>query len=310
MMERARVQIEPLRSRPARFLRWLGLDIVLPRKRLLWLAIALQPLARPFLPKRIRSLVPKHSALGRSLPRVTSAVGAQRGTVALLAGCVQDRWFRSVNLATISVLARNGWRVVVPGSQRCCGALPAHYGRLDTARRLARANARAFAGADHVIVNAAGCGAHMKDYGELAEGVGLPVRDLMEFLHDEGLREPPGELDLTVAYHDACHALRAQRIREQPRHVLEQIPGLSIAEIPDGDRCCGAAGLYNVLQPAMSADLRREKAESIASTGATTIASANPGCSMQLAAGLAELNHRAEVVHPVELLERAYRTAP
>jgi glycolate oxidase iron-sulfur subunit len=310
MMERARVQVEPIRSRRARFLRWLGLDVVLPRKRLLWLAMALQPVARPFLPKRIRALVPGRAALLKALPRVTPAAGAQRGTVALLAGCVQDRWFREANLATIRVLARNGWRVVVPGAQRCCGALPAHYGRLGTARALARANARAFAGADHVIVNAAGCGAHMKDYGELAEGVELPVRDLMEFLHEEGLREAPGELGMTVAYHDACHALRAQGIREQPRHVLRQISSLTIAEIPHGDRCCGAAGLYNVLEPAMSGDLRREKAEAIASTGATTIASANPGCSMQLAAGLAELGVRAEVVHPVQLLDRAYRTAP
>ncbi|HEV8563776.1 MAG TPA: (Fe-S)-binding protein [Actinomycetota bacterium] len=310
MMERARVQIEPLRSRRARFLRWLGLDVVLPRKRLLWLAIALQPVARPFLPKRIRALVPRGAALFSALPRVTPATGAQRGTVALLAGCVQDRWFREVNLATIRVLARNGWRVVVPRAQRCCGALPAHYGRLGTARSLARANARAFANADRVIVNAAGCGAHMKEYGELLEGAELPVRDLMEFLHEEGLREAPGELHATVAYHDACHALRAQRIREQPRHVLRQIPGLTIAEIPNGDRCCGAAGLYNVLEPAMSGDLRREKAEAIASTGATTIASANPGCSMQLAAGLAQLGVRAEVVHPIQLLDRAYPKAP
>jgi glycolate oxidase iron-sulfur subunit len=283
---------------------------VLPRKSVLWVAIAVQPLARPFLPKRIRMLVPKGAALLRSLPRATPAIGAQRGTVALLAGCVQDRWFREVNLATIRVLARNGWRVVVPRAQRCCGALPAHYGRLGTARRLARANARAFAGADRVIVNAAGCGAHMKDYGELLEDAELPVRDLMEFLHEEGLREEPGSLEATVAYHDACHALRAQRIREQPRAVLRQIAGLTIAEIPNGDRCCGAAGLYNVLEPAMSSDLRREKTEAIAATGATTIASANPGCSMQIAAGLAELGVRAEVVHPVQLLDRAYRTPP
>jgi glycolate oxidase iron-sulfur subunit len=198
----------------------------------------------------------------------------------------------------------------VPRAQRCCGALPAHYGRLGTARRLARANARAFAGADRVIVNAAGCGAHMKDYGELVENAELPVRDLMEFLHEEGLRDEPGGLDVTVAYHDPCHALRAQRIREQPRHVLGQITGLTIAEIPNGDRCCGAAGLYNVLEPQMSGALRREKAEAIAATGATTIASANPGCSMQVAAGLAELGVRAEIVHPVELLDRAYRTSP
>jgi glycolate oxidase iron-sulfur subunit len=174
---------------------------------------------------------------------------------------------------------------------------------------LARANARAFASADHVIVNAAGCGAHMKDYGELVEGAELPVRDLMEFLHEQGLRETPRRLETTVAYHDPCHALRAQRIREQPRHVLRQIEGLELVEIPNGDRCCGAAGLYNVLEPAMSGALRREKAEAIASTGATTIASANPGCSMQLAAGLHDLGVHAEIVHPVQLLDRAAEAA-
>ena len=307
MMERARVQVEPLRTRRARFLRWLGLDVVLPHKSMLWVAIAAQPLARPFLPKRIRALVPMRAALFRALPKVTAAAGVERGTVALLAGCVQDRWFREVNLATIRVLSRNGWRVIVPRAQRCCGALPAHYGRLSTARRLARANARAFAGADRVVVNAAGCGAHMKDYGDLMEGLELPVRDLMEFLHEEGLREEPGPLELTVAYHDACHALRAQRIREQPRAVLGRIAGLAITEIPNGDRCCGAAGLYNVLQPAMSGELRRRTAEAVARAGAPVVASANPGCTMQIAAGLAELGADIEVLHPVELLDRAYR---
>ncbi len=309
MMERARVQVEPLRPRRERFLRWFGLDVVLPRKKLLWLAAALQPLATPFLPKRVRALAPKPSELFGRLPEVTEPAGEPRGTVALLSGCVQDRWYRGVNRATIRVLARNGWRVTVPRAQACCGALPAHYGRLETARALARRNALAFAGADQVIVNAAGCSAHMKEYADLGEGIGLPVRDLMELLHDEGLREEPGELRARVAYHDACHALRAQGIRAQPRALLGRIPGLEIVEIADGDRCCGAAGLYNVLEPEPSAQLRRQKCEAIAFTGATTVASANPGCTMQIAAGLRELGVGAEVVHPVELLDRAYTSA-
>jgi glycolate oxidase iron-sulfur subunit len=251
-------------------------------------------------------MVPGRSALFRRLPAVTPAVGEERGTVAVLSGCVQDRWFRDVNIATIRVLARNGWRVTVPRSQVCCGALSAHNGRLATARALARRNARAFAGADRVIVNAAGCGAHMAD----AAGEGdPPVRDLMAFLAEEGLREQPGGLAGTVAYHDACHALRVLKVHDQPRALLRAIPGLEVVDLVNGDRCCGAAGLYNVTQPEMSGELRSQKAEAVAATGATIVASANPGCTMQLVAGLRELGVEAEVVHPVQLLDRAYRGA-
>jgi glycolate oxidase iron-sulfur subunit len=311
MMERARVQAEPLRSGPARFLRWVGLDVVLPHPFVLRVASALQPIVRPFLPRRMRSLAPQRTSPFARLPRVTepSPDIEVRGTVAVLAGCVQDRWYHDVNRATIRVLARNGWRVVVPRAQRCCGALGAHNGRLTVARRLARRNAHAFAGIDHVIVNSAGCSAHMKAYGELAEGTDLPVVDLMAFLADGGLvdlsMEPASEE--RIAYHDACHALRAQGIRAQPRAVLSAIPGVEVVDIANGDRCCGAAGLYNVLEPAIAGALMREKAEAIRDTGARVIASANPGCTMQIAAGLRELGIDAEVVHPVQLLDRAYR---
>ncbi len=187
MMEASRTQIEPLRSGRTRFLRWLGLDVVLPSRKLTWLAGALAPLARPFLPTRVRALIPRSGGESFTrLPRVTEAEGEPRGTVALLSGCVQDRWFRRVNRATIRVLARNGWRVVVPRAQTCCGALAAHNGHLDTARALARKNAAAFADADHVVVNAAGCGAHMQSYGDLVEGAALPVRDVIAFLFEEG----------------------------------------------------------------------------------------------------------------------------
>jgi glycolate oxidase iron-sulfur subunit len=313
MMERARVQVEPLRSRRVRFVRWLGLDVVLAHKKMLWVAVLLQPLARPFLPRRVRAITPKPSTLFRRLPAVTEpAPGvAVRGTVAVLSGCVQDRWFRDVNEATVRVLARNGWRVTVPRGQVCCGALPAHNGRLGTARSLARRNAAAFADADHVVVNAAGCGAHMDEYDDLVEGIALPVRDLMEFLADEGLLESPPSTDapVRVAYHDACHALRAQGIMRQPRAVLAQIAGLEIAEIEHGDRCCGAAGLYNLTEPEMAGDLSRQKAEAIRDTGANMVASANPGCTMQIRAGLAGIDASVEVVHPVQLLDEAYRRA-
>lgn len=308
MMEAARTQIEPMRSRRARFLRWLGLDVVLPSKKLTWLAGALAPLARPFLPERVRALIPRGGGEPFArLPRFTEAEGVARGTVALLSGCVQDRWFRRVNRATIRVLTRNGWRVVVPRAQVCCGALAAHNGHLGTARKLARKNAAAFAEADHVVVNAAGCGAHMQAYGDLIDGGALPVRDVMAFLHEEGLAGDASRLSkpTRVAYHDACHALRAQGIHDQPRALLSAIGNLELVEIPNGDRCCGAAGIYNVTEPEMSGRLMREKAEAVAGTGAAVVASGNPGCTMQLLAGLRELDVRTDVVHPIELLDAA-----
>jgi glycolate oxidase iron-sulfur subunit len=311
MMEAARTQIEPLRSRRERFVRWLGLDVVLASRILTRAAGALAPIVRPFLPRRLRASVPRRPGALTSLPVVTEAAGERRGTVALLAGCVQDVWFRPVNEATIRVLSRNGWRVVVPRGQSCCGALAAHNGHLATARKLARRNARAFARADHVVVNAAGCGAHMAAYGELVEGAALPVRDVLSFLHEEGLRIGPGSLPepTRVAYHDACHALRAQGIRTEPRLLLGAIGNLEVVDIPNGDRCCGAAGIYNVTEPEMSSRLMREKAGAIVSTGATVVASANPGCTMQLAAGLSELRAGVRIVHPVELLDAAVPTA-
>jgi glycolate oxidase iron-sulfur subunit len=312
LMEHARVQIEPLRSRRARFVRWFGLGVVLRSKKVLWLATALQPIGLAFMPKRVRALAPRRSELFHRLPRTTEPPGEAKGTVALLSGCVQDRWYRHVNRATIRVLARNGWRVVVPRRQSCCGALPAHHGRLSTARRLAKRNVRGFAKADIVVANAAGCGAHMAEVGDLlgtdeARAFSSKVRDVMELLADDGV-EPPasGPGVERVAYHDACHALRAQRIREQPRAVLRTIPGLEVVDVPNGDVCCGAAGLYNVLEPEMSSVLRRRKAEAVASTGTTIVATANPGCTMQIAAGLRELGADVAVVNPVELLDRAY----
>jgi glycolate oxidase iron-sulfur subunit len=315
MMEHARVQIEPLRSRRERFVRWLGLDVTLPRKKLLWLAAALQPIGVAFMPRRIRASVPKRTELFRRLPRSSRPRGQTKGTVALLSGCVQDRWYRHVNRATIRVLTRNGWRVVVPRRQRCCGALSAHHGRLDTSRRLAERNVRAFAKADVVVSNAAGCGAHLKDVGELvgtdeAHAFSAKVRDVMELLAGEDVERPSAGANVErVAYHDACHALRVQKLREQPRAVLRTIPGLEVVDVPNGDMCCGAAGLYSVVEPEMSAELRRHKSEAVLSTGATVVASANPGCTMQIAAGMRELGEDVRVVHPVELLDRAYRAS-
>lgn len=306
MMERAREQIEPLRPARARLVRWLGFHVVLPRPWLIRAVSLAQPLARPFMPRRIRELLPRRAHPFSRLPRVSEPAGPERGSVALLSGCVQDRWFHEVNRATVRVLTINGWRVEVPRGQACCGALPAHNGRLRVARRLAREAARVFAGANAVVVNAAGCSAHMSTYEELEAGTALPVRDLLDFLADEGLAAEPGGLEAKVAYHDACHAIRAQGIYRQPRELLARIEGLEIVDVPDGGTCCGAAGIYNVTQPGFADALGRAKAEAILATGAQIVASANPGCSMQIAAALRRLGKPIPVLHPVELLDRAY----
>ncbi|MDP9295518.1 MAG: (Fe-S)-binding protein [Actinomycetota bacterium] len=323
MMERARAQIEPRRGPAERAVRTIGLDWMLSRNWALTATAALAPLAKPFLPRRMARLVPRAPLreLVRPLPRLTEPRSVKRGTVALLSGCVQDRWYRSVNRATIRVLARNGWRVIVPRDQSCCGALSAHYGHLDASRKLARRNVRSFGRTrdpvDHVVTNAAGCGAHLKEYGELLGGdaaakhLAHATRDVMELLAEEGFEPPAAGFrgPRRVAYHDACHALRAQGIFRQPREVLGSIPDLELVEIRNGDRCCGAAGLYNVLQPEMSGQLAQDKVEAIAESGAPTVATANPGCAMQLGSALRDSGSRVRVLHPVELLDRAYRAS-
>jgi glycolate oxidase iron-sulfur subunit len=309
LMEAARVQIEPRRPAATRAVRRFGLQGLLPRKKLLWLAAAVQPLLRPLMPARIGALTPRPSALFSRLPTlVEPPPGVEvRGTVGLLRGCVQDRWFRDVNLASIRVLTASGWRVRTPRGQSCCGALPAHNGRVRTGHALAARNAEVFSGVDHVVVNAAGCAAHLS---ELPEGG--RVREITAFLAEEGLGANisplAGSEPVRVAYHDACHALRVLKIRDEPRSLLRMIPGLELAEIAGGDQCCGAAGIYNVTQPELSGALRRQKAEAVRETGATTIASANPGCTLQLIAGLKELGVTGEVLHPIQLLDRAMTT--
>ena len=324
LMERARAQIEPRRGVGARTIRWLAFHWVLPHPTLMRAAALLQPIARPFMPGRLRRQLPGSGHPFARLPsRTDPPPGAElRGTVALLAGCAQDRWFHAANRATIRVLARNGWRVLVPRGQACCGALAAHAGRLAIARRLARRARHAFRDVDAVVVNAAACAAHLRDLADLegtdperadpeaGRGVSaaLPVRELMSFLHEEGLTAEPGPLRVTVAYHDACHALRVLRNGAAARAVLGAIPGLRLVEVPNGDRCCGAAGTYFVSQPTFADALGDEKADAVTSTGADIVASANTGCTMQIAAGLRARGDRMRVLHPVEVLDLAYQS--
>jgi glycolate oxidase iron-sulfur subunit len=251
LMERARAQVEPRRGAASRLVHWLAFHWVLPHPTLVRAAAAAQPLVRPFLPARLRRQVPRRAFAFARLPAVTEANAGTpvRGTVALLTGCAQDRWFHRANVATVRVLSRNGWRVVVPRTQACCGALAAHAGRLSIARRLAQRARHAFRDVDAVIVNAAACAAHLRDLPDLDGGPPLPVRELMTFLDEEGLVAEPASLDVTVAYHDACHALRVLKSHAGPRRVLGRIPELRLVDVPDGDRCCGAAGTYFVSQP-------------------------------------------------------------
>ncbi len=315
MLDAAKAEVAAARPAAPRLLRHIGLDVLLGRQWAIELLSAAIPFLRPLLPSRLRRLVPRISLreLARPLPPVTMPAGPARGTVAILTGCIQDAWFRPINRATIRVLARNGWRVVVP-PQGCCGALAAHYGTLATARRMAQRNAAAFtlADADWIVVNAAGCSAQMKEYGELIDrpDVAGRVRDLLEFLDEQGFDPPAASPFARAALHDPCHLLHAQRIRSAPRSVLGRVPGLEIAEVADGDRCCGSAGLYNIFEPEPADRLMAQKAANVAATGCPVVLAANPGCAVQIAAGLGELGVGMEVLHPAELLDSAYRLAP
>src|SRR5206468_1626178 len=225
----------------------------------------------------------------------------------LLTGCVQRHLYPGVNRDTARLLALAGFEVVIPRSQGCCGALELHAGRADAAEARARALAVAFADdLDFVVTNAAGCGAAMKEYGhripELS-GFAARVRDVVELLVAADL--PLGALDLTVTYHDACHLVHGQRLRQEPRQLLRRIPGLRLVELGDSDLCCGSAGVYNLLEPGLAGDLLDRKLARIRETGARVVAAANPGCLLQIARGCRERGLDVALVHPVELLARA-----
>jgi len=281
-----------------------------------------------------------------TLPGRVPARGERRAVVGMLTGCVQQVFFPGVNIATARVLAAEGCDVIIPGGQGCCGALSLHSGRASEAAGFARRTIAAFerAGVDAVVVNSAGCGSAMKEYGALfaeragggqdgggpdagrdeteagwaarAEAFSGKVRDLSEFLIElfgqaGGVRAPRHELKVTAAYHDACHLAHAQRIRQQPRDLLGTIPGLEIAEVGDGGTCCGSAGVYNLLQPDAARELGQRKAAAVRATGAALVVSANPGCSLQIAAALADAGGAAPAVaHIAEVLDASIRGRP
>ncbi len=235
--------------------------------------------------------------------------------VALLQGCVQRVFFGGVNDATARVLAAEGFEVHAPRSPRCCGALPLHAGEDAQARELVKETIEALEGYSTIVVNAAGCGSAMKEYGhvlrdepgwrERAAAFASRVRDVHELLAEAGPRAERRELPLRVAYHDACHLAHAQAIREQPRELLRSIPGLELLEPDEWELCCGSAGTYSLTQPEAAAELGERKARNLIATGADAIAAANPGCALQIAAHTERLGRPLPVHHPMELLARS-----
>ena len=247
---------------------------------------------------------------GRRLARQkrSSDAGTMTGrdSAALFTGCVMSTLFSHVNEATEQALAGRGYRLSTPRGQGCCGALHVHAGDIDAARRLARENLAAFAGNEVIVVNSAGCGALLKDYGHLlgsaeAEGFASRVRDVSEILGDLAAASP-GAVTLSVGYDAPCHLQHAQGVTEAPLRMLRSVPGLRVMPLPGHDRCCGSAGIFSVLEPAMSRAVLDAKVAAITDTAPDIVATGNPGCLMQIGAGLRAAGRSTPVVHPIELL--------
>ncbi len=255
----------------------------------------------------------------RPLPEITPALGPKRYRVGFISGCIMDQVYRDINEATIRVLTANGCEVVTPTSQQCCGALHVHAGEGERGRQMARHNIDVFEkyNCDAIIINSAGCGSNIKEYGHLlrdepayaerARAFSAQVQDITEFL--VGVEQIPamGTLPYTVAYHDACHLAHGQKIKQQPRQVLKRIPGLKLVDLKEADWCCGSAGIYNITNQEMASQLLERKMRNISATGANVIATGNPGCMMQIALGARERGLPMRVLHPVQLLDEAYQ---
>ncbi|MGK7922614.1 MAG: (Fe-S)-binding protein [Trichodesmium sp.] len=256
-------------------------------------------------------------------PTIVPAQGEKRYRVGLILGCVQRIFFSPVNMATIRVLTANGCEVVIPKSQGCCAALPEHQGQTEQAHTMAKQMIDSFAntGVDAVIINAAGCGHTLKEYGSIlqddseycdqAKEFSNLVKDVQEFLANVGLTAQLSPLtedeELSIVYQDACHLLHGQKISLQPRELLQKIPGVKLKEPMDAGLCCGSAGIYNMLQPEIADELGQQKVENLLNTGAELIASANPGCSLQIKKNLELQGKKMTLMHPMELLDYSIR---
>ncbi|UCE85079.1 MAG: (Fe-S)-binding protein [Deltaproteobacteria bacterium] len=326
-LTRAEIEGRGLRRGLAKRVEAFALTTLLPHPRrlrrlvsLLGIAqrLRLDRLALPFLPARLREVhaqlppIPSR-AERRALPERIPAEGERRGRVQLFVGCVMPELFGAANAATARVLARNGFEVVVPRDQGCCGALQAHAGLDACARKLARANAECFAreDADALVVNSAGCSAAMRQASEWlgAEGAAYAdtVRDVAEFLDAVGVRPPGGRIEARVCYDDPCHLVHGQGVRDAPRRLLAQIPGVELVPHADPEACCGAAGIYNLTHPEMARAVLERKLAALRAADPDVIATGNPGCLLQIARGAARAGLRARIVHPIELLDEAYR---
>jgi glycolate oxidase iron-sulfur subunit len=343
LFEHARAEAEqsgvlesPRRSAIRNFtLRWLFMEQgrlqLVGRVMRLYQELGLQKLVRKsgilkLVPKRLRELeamtptVQPHFS-SEMIATVTPAQGEKRYRVAMLTGCAQDLIFSDVNRDTVEVLARNGCEVVTPSSQGCCGSLHAHNGEWAMAQQLARQQIQQFPPEqfDAIITNAAGCGSHLKHYAELLEDDpafaeraklwDLRVKDVHEWVVEIGLKAPANRAlpEQTVTYHEACHLCHGQKITAQPRQILKAIPNLKLVELPESTWCCGSAGIYNLIQPEMAGDLLQRKLKHIRGTGAHTVATANPGCLLQILNGARKEGLALRVVHPITLLAEAYR---
>jgi glycolate oxidase iron-sulfur subunit len=275
----------------------------------------------PLLLRNLVALAPDPSrAAANDTPETTAAAGTKRLRVGFVTGCVQRVFFAHVNDATVRVLSAEGCEVVAPAQQGCCGALALHSGRDEEARAFARSLIETFdrAGVETVVINAAGCGSSMKSYGDLfrndpewaerARTFAGKVRDVTEVLAGLGPAQAPRtRMDIRVAYHDACHLGHAQGVRQQPRSLLTSIPGVTLVAVGESDICCGSAGIFNLVQPEMAAELGERKATMIADAQPDIIATTNPGCMLQIGAAFRAKGQDRPIVHVVELLDASIR---
>jgi glycolate oxidase iron-sulfur subunit len=308
-----------------RRLRWLGVPMAFYQRMGLQRLVRTSGVMKLF-PRRFQAmesllppvpLNPFHSLPLTVLPHTSSSL---RGRVGMLTGCVQDAFFAHVNAATARVLAAEGFEVIIPQQQGCCGALMVHSGLDMKAAEFAKRMIATFeaSGVETIVINAAGCGSTMKEYGHLlrddpdwaerANAFAARCKDISEVLESAGTFAPRSPLPIRVAYHDACHLRHAQGIHKQPRALLAEVPGLTIEEVPEASLCCGSAGVYNLLNPETADELGDRKVQNLLSTGAEAVVSANPGCLLQLMSGLRRLGHKEmPTFHMVELLDASIR---
>lgn len=337
LFETARAAIEEAQpqSQSEQAIRWLALRQMLPhRKRLvamaqllrLYQAVGLSTLVRKlnFLPKSLQNmeaLLPPITNSTIDYTKPAPAYGEKRGNVAFLIGCIQDAFLGEVNAATVRVLQRNGYEVHFPRTQTCCGAAALHIGEGDLTRDLARQNVDAYSDRDYVAIinNAGGCGATLKEYAHLlaedpayadrARAFVAKLQDVSEFLVNHLHNPPTGTVAKRVTYVDSCHLRHGQKVIKQPRQLIKAIPGITLVELQRPDMCCGSAGVYNIMQPETANQVLDAKMADIADTKAEIVVTSNTGCHMQIIYGVRKADVKAEVVHLVQLLDRAYQAA-